>query len=77
MGVRSYGHPKNMLGDEALNDLKKLKVRNWTYLVKDRKAWYELVQKTKTQMGLECRQKKQEKNKKEIWCVKHLSFSLV
>jgi hypothetical protein len=38
--------------DEVLNDLKKLKLKNWTYLVKDRKAWYELVQKTETQKGL-------------------------
>ena len=25
----------------------KLKVERWTYLVKDGKAWYELVEKTK------------------------------
>jgi hypothetical protein len=31
----------------VLNDLKKLKVKKWTYLVKDRKVWCELVQKTK------------------------------
>ena len=30
-----------------LNDLNKLKVKNWTYLVKDIKAWYEIVQNPK------------------------------
>ena len=29
------------------NDLKKLKVKNWTYVAKDRKAWYEAAEKTK------------------------------
>jgi hypothetical protein len=31
--------------------LKKKKRKNWTYLVKDRKAWYELVLKTKAHKG--------------------------
>jgi hypothetical protein len=43
---------KNTWSDEVLNDLKKLKVKNWTYDVKDRKVWYELVQKTKTHKWL-------------------------
>jgi hypothetical protein len=34
-----------------LNYLKKLKVKDSIYIVKDRKAWYELVQKTKTHKG--------------------------
>ena len=34
---------------EVLNYLKKLKVKNWTYLIKDRNGFYELVQKTKPQ----------------------------
>jgi hypothetical protein len=38
IGMRSKGHPKNIWKDEVLKDLKKLKVKNWTYLVKDRKA---------------------------------------
>ena len=52
MGMRFKGNPKNRLEDEVLNDLKKLKGKNWTYLVKDRKAWYGLVQKTRTHKGL-------------------------
>jgi hypothetical protein len=44
--------------NEVLNDLKKLEVKNWAYLVKDRKARYELVKKIKTHTGLQCQQKK-------------------
>jgi hypothetical protein len=36
-GMRSKRHPKNRWRDEVLNDVKKLKVKNWTYLIKDRK----------------------------------------
>jgi hypothetical protein len=43
---------KNRWKDEVLNDLKKLKTKNWACLVKDRKTWHELVQKTKTYKGL-------------------------
>jgi hypothetical protein len=50
--MRSRGCPKNRWKDEVLNDLKKLKVENWIYLVKERDAWYELVQKAKTHKGL-------------------------
>jgi hypothetical protein len=40
------------MGNEVLNDLKKLKVKNWTYLGKDRKAWCEMLLKTKTHKRL-------------------------
>jgi len=39
-------------GQEVINDLKKLKLRNWSQIVKDRKAWNDLVQKAKTQVAL-------------------------
>ena len=52
IGMRSKGRPKNRRKDEVLNDLKKLKVKNWTYLVKDRKVWCELVQTTEPHRGL-------------------------
>ena len=35
-----------------LNDLNELKVKIWTYLVKDRNPWYKLVQKTETHKAL-------------------------
>jgi hypothetical protein len=43
---------KNRWTFEMSNDVKKLKVKNWAYFFKDRKAWCELVQKTKTHKGL-------------------------
>jgi len=43
--VQCYSQGKR---DEVINDFKKLKLRNWIQLVKDRKAWNDLVQKTKT-----------------------------
>jgi hypothetical protein len=52
IGMRSKGCPKDRWNDEVLNYLKKLKVKNWTRLVKDRKVWYELGQTTKTHKGL-------------------------
>jgi hypothetical protein len=41
--MRFKGRPKNRQRGEMSNDFKKLKVKNWTYLVRDRKASYELV----------------------------------
>jgi hypothetical protein len=38
IGVRSKERPKSKRRDEVLNYLKKLKVKNWTYLVKDGKS---------------------------------------
>jgi hypothetical protein len=52
IGIRSKGHPKNGWEDEMLNDLKKLKVKTWSYFVKNRKAWYELVKKSRTHKWL-------------------------
>ena len=49
---------KIWMENEVLNDLKKLKMQNWTYLVKDRNVWCELVQRTETHRGLWCQQKK-------------------
>jgi hypothetical protein len=43
---------KNRWRDEVLNGLRKLKAKNWTYLVRDRNTWYELAQKIKTHRGL-------------------------
>ena len=43
-GVRTKGRPKNRWRDEEMCDLKKVNLRNWRKLVKDRKAWNDLVQ---------------------------------
>jgi hypothetical protein len=44
IGMRSKGRPRNRWNDEVLNGLEKLKLKNWTFLVKNRKARYELEQ---------------------------------
>jgi nicotinamide riboside kinase len=49
MGVRAKGRPQSRWRDEALDDLKKLKLRNWNQIVKGRKAWNDMAQKTKFQ----------------------------
>jgi hypothetical protein len=36
--VRTEGRPKNRWRDEVINDLKKLRLRIWIQIVKDRKA---------------------------------------
>jgi len=36
--VRTEGHTKNRRRDEVINDLKKLKLRIWIQIFKDRKA---------------------------------------
>ena len=52
--------------DEVFNVLRKLKVKNCTYLVKDRKAWYERVPTSKTHKGL-CQQKKKKNMVKTVY----------
>jgi hypothetical protein len=37
MGVRTKEWPKNRLRDEVINDLKKLKLINWSPIVKEKK----------------------------------------
>jgi hypothetical protein len=59
--MRSKERPENRWKDEVLSDLKKTEVKHWTYLVKDRKAWCELVQKTKNHKGLYCQQRQEKK----------------
>jgi len=43
IGVRSRGRPKNKCRDEVINNLKNVKLRNWSQIVKYRKAWNDLV----------------------------------
>jgi len=51
IGIGTKGWPKNRWRDEVINYANKLKLRNWSQLVKDRKARNELVQKTKTHVA--------------------------
>jgi hypothetical protein len=50
--IRTKGRPNDRRRDEAINGVKKLKLRNCIQLVKDRKAWNDLVQKTNTRLEL-------------------------
>jgi len=52
VGLGTKGRPKNRWRDEVINDLMKLKLRNWIQLVKDREAWNDLVGKTISHVGL-------------------------
>jgi hypothetical protein len=52
IGIRTKGQPRNRWRDEVMVDLEKLKLRNWSKLIKDSKAWNDLVQNTKTRLGL-------------------------
>jgi hypothetical protein len=65
IGVRTKGQPKNRWRDEEIKDLKKLKLRNWNQISKDRKAWNGLVHKTETHVGLYCQKNKTKKKKKK------------
>ena len=50
--LRTKGRPKNRQREEVINDLRKLKLRKWSQNVKGRNVWKDLVQKTKTHVGL-------------------------
>lgn len=42
---RAKRKPQSRWRDELINDLKQRKLRNWSEIVKDIKAWSDLVQK--------------------------------
>jgi hypothetical protein len=48
---RQLGRPKNRWEDDIRNDMKKLKIKNWTNCVQDRNNWKLYVEKTKTFKG--------------------------
>jgi hypothetical protein len=50
--VRTIGRPKKRWRDEVINDLKNLEMRNWNQIFNYRKAWNDLVQKTKPHVRL-------------------------
>jgi hypothetical protein len=45
---RPLGRPKNRWEDDKRNDMKKLKIKNWTNCIPDRKNWKLYVEKAKT-----------------------------
>jgi len=52
MGTRPVGKPRQRWQEDVMEDLKKLKVKNWKEEAKDRRTWRDLVEKEKTHIGL-------------------------
>ena len=68
MLTRPLGRPKNRWEDDIINDMKKLKIKNWTSSIQDRNKWKLYVEKDKTfkEMKLECLKKKKKQPIPEI-----------
>jgi hypothetical protein len=45
---RPIDRPKNRWEDDIRNDMKKLKIKNWTNCIQDHNNWKLYVEKTKT-----------------------------
>jgi len=54
MGIRPVGRPRQRWQEDVMEDLKKLKVKNWTEAAKDRRTWSDLAEKAKSHKGLQC-----------------------
>jgi len=52
MEIRPVGKPKQRCQEDVMEDLKKLKVKNWKETAKERKTWRDLAEKAKTHKGL-------------------------
>ena len=52
MGTRPVRRPRQRWQEDVMEDLKKLKVRNWKETAKDRRTWRDLAEKAKTRKGL-------------------------
>jgi len=52
MGTRQVGRPRQRWQKDVMEDLKKLKVKNWKETAKDRRTWRDLAEKAKTHKGL-------------------------
>jgi hypothetical protein len=52
MGTRLVGKPRKRWQEDVIEDLKKLKVKNWKEAAKDRRTWTDLAEKAKTHKRL-------------------------
>jgi hypothetical protein len=52
MRTRPVGRPRQRRQEDVMEDLKKLKVKNWKETAKDKKTWREMAEKAKTHKGL-------------------------
>ena len=48
MLIRPLGRPKNRWEDDIINDMEKMKVKNWTSCIQSRNQWKLYVKKAKT-----------------------------
>jgi hypothetical protein len=55
METRPVGKPRQRWQEDEIEDLNKLKVRNWKETAKDRRTWRDLAEKAKTHKGFYCR----------------------
>jgi hypothetical protein len=52
MGNRPVGNPRQRWQEDVMEDLKKLKIKNWKETAKDRRTWRDLAERAKTHEGL-------------------------
>jgi len=52
MGNRPVRRPRQRWQEDVMEDLKKLEVKNWKELAKNRRTWTDLAEKAKTHKGL-------------------------
>jgi hypothetical protein len=52
MGTRPVGRPRQRWQEDVMEDLKKLKIKNWKETAEDRKTWRNLAEKAKTHKEL-------------------------
>jgi len=52
MGTRTIGRTRQRWQEYVMEDLKKLKIKNWKETAKDKKTWRDLAEKTKTHKEL-------------------------
>jgi hypothetical protein len=52
MGTRPLGKPRQRWQEDVKKKQKKLKVKNWKQIAKDRRTWRDLAEKAKTHKGL-------------------------
>jgi hypothetical protein len=52
MGTRRVGKPRQRWQQDVMEDLKKLNVKNWKEVGKDKRTWRDLAEKAKTHKRL-------------------------
>jgi len=52
VGTRPVGRSRQRWQEDVMEDLKKLKVKNWKKISKDRRTWRDLAENSKTHEGL-------------------------